>query len=85
MSFKENMQAKIKLDRLFRQLISTMKEPPGRWWLDKVLARELLDMTDFEPRKLGIFISTYVPWRARPWKSWFSTMNCPSTTRPWPM
>ena len=43
MSFKDNMKAKIRLDRVFRQLISTMKEPPGRWWLDKVLARELLD------------------------------------------
>ena len=51
MSFKDNMKAKIRLDRGFRQLISTMKEPPGRWWLDKDLARELLDMTDFEPKK----------------------------------
>ena len=51
MSFKDNMKVKIRLDRVFRQLISTMKEPPGRWWLDKVLARELLSMTDFEPRK----------------------------------
>ena len=51
MLFKNNMKAKIKLDRLFRQLISTMKEAPGRWWPDKVLARELLNMTDFEPKK----------------------------------
>ena len=51
MSFKDNMKAKIRLDGIFRQLISTMQEPPGRWWLDKILARELLDMTDFEPRK----------------------------------
>ena len=51
MSFKDSLKAKIKLDRLFRQLISTMQEPPGRWWLDKVLAGELLNMTDFEPKK----------------------------------
>ena len=51
MSFMDNMKAKIRLDGIFRQLISTMQEPPGRWWLDKILARELLDMTDFEPRK----------------------------------
>ncbi len=51
MSFKDNLKAKIKLDTLFRQLTSTMKEPPGRWWLDKVLALELLNMTDFEPKK----------------------------------
>ena len=47
MSFKENLKAKIKLDKLVKKLISTMKEPPGRWWLDKVLAQELLLMTDF--------------------------------------
>ncbi len=51
MSFKDNMKARIRLDRVFRQLFSTMKEPPGRWWVDKGLAHELLDMTDFEPRK----------------------------------
>jgi hypothetical protein len=51
MSFKENLKAKINLDRLFRKLISTIKEPPGKWWLDKVLTQELLDMTDLEHKK----------------------------------
>jgi hypothetical protein len=51
MSFKENLKAKINLDRLFRKLISTIKEPPGKWWLDKVLTQELLDMTDLERKK----------------------------------
>ena len=52
MSFKENLKAKIKLDRLFQKLVSTMREPPGRRWLDKVLTQELLDMTDFEHKKV---------------------------------
>ena len=51
MSFKENLKSKINLDRLFRELISTIKEPPGKWWLDKVLIQELLDMTDLEHKK----------------------------------
>ena len=51
MSFKENLKAKIKLDRLFRELVSTIREPPGRRWVDKVLTRELLDITDFEHKK----------------------------------
>jgi len=29
----DDKQFENKLDRFFRQLISTMKEPPGRWWL----------------------------------------------------
>ena len=52
MSFKENLQAKIKLDRLFQSLVSTMREPPGRRWLDKGLTKELLAMTDFEHKKV---------------------------------
>lgn len=51
MSFKENLKARIKADRLFEKLVSTMKEPPGKWWVDKVLTQELLDMTDFEHKK----------------------------------
>jgi hypothetical protein len=51
MPFKENLKAKTKLDRLLRKLVSTMKEPPGKWWVDKVLTQELLDMTDFEHKK----------------------------------
>ena len=49
---KENLKAKIKLDRLLEKLVSTIREPPGRWWLDKVLTQELLDMTDLEYKKV---------------------------------
>jgi len=52
MSFKENLHAKIKLDRLYQSLVFTIREPPGRRWLDKELAKELLAMTDFEHRKV---------------------------------
>lgn len=52
MSFKENLKAKIKLDRLCQSLVSTVREPPGRRWLDKVLTQELLAMTDFEHKKV---------------------------------
>ena len=52
MSFKEDLRAKIKLNRLFLKLVSTIREPPGRWWLDKVLTQELLDMTDLEHEKV---------------------------------
>jgi hypothetical protein len=52
-SFKENLRAKIKLDRLLRKLVSTIREPPGKRWLDKVLTQTLLDMTDFEHRKVS--------------------------------
>ena len=51
MSFKENLKAKIKLDRLLQKLVSTIKEPPGKWWLDKVLTQELLENTDLEHKK----------------------------------
>jgi hypothetical protein len=53
MSFKENLKTKVKLDRLLKKLVSTIREPPGRWWLDKVLTQELLDMTDFEHKKVS--------------------------------
>ena len=51
MSFKENLKTKIKLDRLLQKLVSTIKEPPEKWWVDKVLTQELLDMTDLEHKK----------------------------------
>jgi hypothetical protein len=51
MSFIENLKAKIKADGLLRKLASTMKEPPGKWWVDTVLIQELLNMTDFELKK----------------------------------
>jgi hypothetical protein len=52
MSFKENLKAKIKLDRLLQKLVSTTREPPGKRWLDKVLTQELLGMTDLEHKKV---------------------------------
>jgi len=52
MSFKENLKARIKLDRLFQSLVSTTREPPGRRWLDKDLTKELLARTDFEYKKV---------------------------------
>jgi len=52
MSFKENLKAKISLDRLFQNLVSTVREPLGRRWLDKGLTKELLAMTDFEHKKV---------------------------------
>ena len=52
MSLKENLQAKIKLGRLFQSLVSTTREPPGKRWLDKELTKELLAMTDFEHKKV---------------------------------
>jgi hypothetical protein len=52
MPLKENLKAQIKIKRIFQSLVSTIKEPPGNWWLDKVLTRELLDMTDFEHEKV---------------------------------
>jgi hypothetical protein len=51
MSFKENLKAKINLDRLLQKLVSTIREPPGKRWLDKVLTQELLEMTDLEHKK----------------------------------
>lgn len=59
MGFKENLKAKIDLDRLFRKILYTIKEPPETKWVDKELAREILDMTDFkheEERKLDFYI-----------------------------
>ena len=53
MSFKENLKAKINLDRLLQKLVSTIREPPGKRWLDKVLTQELLDMTDLKHEKVS--------------------------------
>jgi len=52
MSFKENLKAKIKLDRLLQKLVATIREPPGKRWLNKVLTQELLEMTDLEYKKV---------------------------------
>lgn len=52
MSLKENLKSKMKLDKLYKKLVSTIKEPPGRRWLDKVLTVKLLHMTNFENEKV---------------------------------
>jgi len=52
MSFKENLKTKIKLDKLLRQINSTIRETPGQRRLDKKLTQELIDMTDFEYSKV---------------------------------
>ncbi|MFC1839869.1 hypothetical protein ACFL1N_09830 [Thermodesulfobacteriota bacterium] len=52
MSFKLNLKAKINLDRLLQKLTLTIREPPGKLWLDKGLTGDLLDMTDFEHKKV---------------------------------
>ena len=51
-SFKENLKVKIKLDRLLQKLVATIREPPGKRWLNKVLTQELLEMTDLEYKKV---------------------------------
>ena len=59
MSFKENLKAKINLDRLLQKLVSTIREPPGKRWVDKVLTQELLDMTDFKHKKVS-YLHLYI-------------------------
>jgi hypothetical protein len=59
MSFKEDLKAKIKLDRLLQKLVSTIREPPGKRWLDKVLTQELLDMTDLKHEKVS-YLHLYI-------------------------
>jgi hypothetical protein len=51
MSFRENLQAKIQLDRLVRELYATLKEGPGQWHVDKELIRTLLSKSDFTQRR----------------------------------
>ncbi|MBN2419353.1 MAG: hypothetical protein JXL81_08215 [Deltaproteobacteria bacterium] len=52
MSFKLNLKAKIRLDTLIKKLLSTIRDKPGRRWLDKGLVRELIEMTDFKQMKV---------------------------------
>ena len=52
MSLKDNLKAKIKLDRLYQSLVSTARELPGRRWVDKELTKTLLALTDFEHKKV---------------------------------
>jgi hypothetical protein len=51
MSFKENLKAKIKLDRLLRKISATIREAPGQRRLDKQSTQELIEMTDLEYKK----------------------------------
>lgn len=53
MGFKENLKAKMDLDRLLRNAIHTIKEPPETKWVDKKLTGEILDKTDFKYKKAG--------------------------------
>lgn len=48
MSLKENLQKKIKIERLTSKIGSTMQEVPGKRHINKDAVRELLEMTDFE-------------------------------------
>ncbi|RJR30766.1 MAG: hypothetical protein C4576_32770 [Desulfobacteraceae bacterium] len=50
MGFKENLKAKIHLDKLLHKTVHSLKEPPGEKRVDKELVREILGMTDFEYR-----------------------------------
>ena len=59
MSFKENLKAKIKLGSFLRKHVATIREPPGKRWLDKVLTQELLDMTDPEHEKVS-YLHLYI-------------------------
>jgi hypothetical protein len=52
MSYKDNLKAKIQLDRLLQKLSATIRETPGQRRLDKDLMQKLLDMTDLEYRKV---------------------------------
>ena len=52
MPFIENLNAKIRLDRLVQQVLSTMIETPGQRRLDKELTKKLLEATDLEYRRV---------------------------------
>ena len=52
MSFKENLKAKIRLDKLLQKLSATIRETPGQRRLNKELMQRLLDMTDLEYKKV---------------------------------
>ena len=83
MSFKENLKTKIKLDGLLYKINTTIRETPGQRRLDKRLTQELIDMTDFEYKKVRDLPLYVRPLRTRPWKSWSSTTNCQFITLPW--
>jgi hypothetical protein len=51
MSFKQNLRAKILLDRLTQRIAATIRETAGHRRLDKELMRELLSMSEFVKTK----------------------------------
>ena len=52
MSFKKNLKTEVTLGKFLQKLVLSIREPPGKRWLDKALTHELLDMTDFEHKKV---------------------------------
>jgi hypothetical protein len=85
MSLKENLKTKIKLDRILQSLVSTVREPPARRWLDKELTKELLAMTDFEHKKMRDLHLYIRPLEGKLMRWPCLTTNCPSTTLRWTM
>lgn len=51
MSFRENLETKLEIDRMVRSLYASLRETPGQRQLDKNLMRALLLKTDFTKRK----------------------------------
>lgn len=52
MSLKENLQAKIQLDRLVQKISRSLRETPGQRHVDRSLMRELLARSDFTTKKI---------------------------------
>jgi len=65
MSCKENLKAKIRLDRIFQSLVSTVREPPGRRWLDNEAPRSklqsILAKANEEDLTHGFYFLNYWP------------------------
>jgi len=51
MSFRENIETKLEIDRMVRNLYASLREIPGQRHMDKNLMRALLSKTDFAKRK----------------------------------
>jgi hypothetical protein len=52
MSFRENLKAKLEIDRIVRSLLASLREAPGERRVDKNLMRTLLLKTDFAEKKV---------------------------------
>lgn len=52
MSLKENLKSKMRIDRLARQILATVRETPGERKLNQDATRKLLQMTDYEYSKV---------------------------------